>query len=112
MASQIRTIVNWEAIGAYIRDRRKRMGLTQPDVAVLSGVSQPDLSNLEAAKKHATLETLARIGDVLEVSLLTIVSKGVAEDAMATEKIPGPLLRYHSRSHILADTDGRGTVPQ
>jgi transcriptional regulator with XRE-family HTH domain len=54
-------------IGAAIRDRRKRLGLTLQQVAELSGLSAPFLSQVErnqASPSLLSLEALARALDV------------------------------------------------
>jgi DNA-binding NtrC family response regulator len=50
-----------ESLGAIIRERRKRLGLTLAQMAQRTGVSLGYLSQIELGKNSASIETLYRI---------------------------------------------------
>jgi transcriptional regulator with XRE-family HTH domain len=56
-------------IGSFI-DARRRLGLTQSEVARRAGVSQPAIAALEAGRGNPTLDTLDRWAAALEVEIL------------------------------------------
>jgi DNA-binding XRE family transcriptional regulator len=53
------------ALGASIHDHRKAMGLTQEQLAVLTGISQADISRIERGQCNLTIETLVLLGEPL-----------------------------------------------
>jgi DNA-binding Xre family transcriptional regulator len=52
-------------IGAEIRDARVRKGFSQSELALRTGIKQPDISKIEEGRKNITLGTLYRICAVL-----------------------------------------------
>ena len=58
-----------------IREIRKAKGFTQTSLAVLAGVSQPFLHDLETNRRGAKPDTLKRIADVLGVSVDELTEK-------------------------------------
>ena len=54
-------------IGAWLRQERERLGLTQQDVSVMLRLSRPSIANIEAGKQrllyHQVLEMRERITD-------------------------------------------------
>jgi transcriptional regulator with XRE-family HTH domain len=50
-----------ERIGAFIRERRKALGLTLAQMSERTGVSLGYLSQIELGKNSASIETLYRI---------------------------------------------------
>ncbi len=63
-------------IGKRIKEERLKKGLTQENLAELVGVSNNFISYIETGKKKASLNTIAKIADVLEVTLSDLF-KGV-----------------------------------
>lgn len=57
-------------IGKIIKARRLKKKISQSDFARLSGMSQPDISAIEAGKKNVTLETLLRLCKLLDIKNL------------------------------------------
>ena len=59
------------ALGAAIKSRRKRLGMTQLDVANLSGVNRETVVRAEGGDQGVSIGTLARIALAvgLEVAL-------------------------------------------
>lgn len=58
-------------IGKSIKERRKTLRVTQPELAKLANISVNTLYKIEREKANPTLETLTKIADVLgmEVTL-------------------------------------------
>lgn len=52
-------------IGKEIRERRKELGITQPELAELAGVNVNTVVRLERGVTNPTLEVLVRIGEAL-----------------------------------------------
>jgi len=52
-----------------VKELRQGLGFTQDILAVLSGISVPDLKRIETAQADPTLTTLAALADSLQVSL-------------------------------------------
>jgi transcriptional regulator with XRE-family HTH domain len=53
--------LNWQTLVKEAIKRRKEQGLTQEQLAVLSGVSKPTLNNFESGKTSITLENALKI---------------------------------------------------
>ena len=47
-------------LGAFVRSRRQRLGLTTVALADLAGISQPYLSNIERGKNRLPSEAVRR----------------------------------------------------
>jgi HTH-type transcriptional regulator/antitoxin HipB len=58
------------AFSTAIRDARRRMGLTQAQLAELAVVSQPTLSNLERGHSVPSIGTLLRIVAAVDLELV------------------------------------------
>jgi transcriptional regulator with XRE-family HTH domain len=54
-------------LGANLRDARKRLGLTQEEVAERSGVHATEVSRIEAGKRDPRVSTLARLAEAVEL---------------------------------------------
>ncbi len=77
------TISTAKTLGAALRAARKRMGLTQPDLALAAGVGVRFIVDLEGGKPTVRLEQVLRVIDALGGSLaLTGLD---AESAQAKE---------------------------
>lgn len=75
-----------QALGAAIRARRKRLGLSRRDVERDTDISYPYLSEIEAGKKSPSNAMLQRIGEALQTSPSELMA--AAEQAIAQ---PHPL---------------------
>jgi len=62
-------------LGERIKDERKKGGLTQEKLAELSGISNNFISYIESGNKNASLKTIKKIADVLQISLSDLFSK-------------------------------------
>lgn len=65
MATMTNTKVDWKAMGAYIADRRRHIGMTQADLADAVSRKQPDISEIERGNVQPTVETLINIAEAL-----------------------------------------------
>ena len=67
-----------DAIGKIIRQRRKSLKVTQPDLAELAGISVNSLYKIERGEANPTLDMIEKIAEVLglevklEVKRLTL----------------------------------------
>ena len=62
-------------IGIAIRERRKELGVTQPHLAELAGVSTNTLYKLERGQGNPTLDVLNKLAEVLGMELKLVVKK-------------------------------------
>jgi y4mF family transcriptional regulator len=64
------TISSAANLGTALRTARKRMGLTQPDLALAAGVGVRFIVDLESGKPTVRLEQVLRVIDALGGSLI------------------------------------------
>lgn len=64
-----------EQLVITLKHRREVLGVTQEQLADLSGVGLRTLKALESKKSNPTLETLTRLADVLGMELKLVVKK-------------------------------------
>ena len=57
-------------IGAVIRTRRKRLGMTQQDVAEIASLQRQTVSRVEAGNNAVAVATVARVATVVGLDLL------------------------------------------
>lgn len=58
-----------EAVGKMYALARKEKGLTQQEVAEVSGVKRPNIARLEGGKHSPTVDMLARVADSMGMRL-------------------------------------------
>lgn len=58
-----------------MKNRRKTLGITQPHLAELAGVSVNTLYKMERGEGNPTLEVVAKLADVLGMELTLTVKK-------------------------------------
>jgi y4mF family transcriptional regulator len=63
-------------IGESIKSRRKELGITQPHLAELAGVSTNTLYKLERGQGNPSLEVLNKLAEVLGLELRLGVKNG------------------------------------
>lgn len=68
--------VDTSALGAFIRVRRKENGLTQKDLADLSGVSDRFVRELEKGKSSAEIGRVAEVLATLGYDLEPVIHQG------------------------------------
>ena len=57
-------------IGVAIRTRRKRLGMTQQDVAEIAGLQRQTISRVEAGNDAVAVASVARVAAVVGLGLL------------------------------------------
>ncbi len=77
------TISTAQALGVALRAARKRMGLTQPDLALAAGVGVRFIVDLEGGKPTVRLEQVLRVIDALGG---TLTLTGLNAQATQTEE--------------------------
>ena len=60
--------INHKDIGFRIGERRRKLNISQKDLAEQIGISSKYLSNIETARRHVTLETLSYLCNALGVT--------------------------------------------
>ena len=61
--------IDYKAIGLRIKTARTRKGLTQGNIAQLTGLSTPHISNIETGNSKLGLPTIIHLANVLDVSV-------------------------------------------
>ncbi len=61
--------IDYKAIGLRIKAARARKGLTQGNIAKLTGLSTPHISNIETGNTKLGLPTIIHLANVLDVSV-------------------------------------------
>ena len=61
--------MNLSEIASYLVARRKTLGVSQRELAELSGISLHALSNLESGKGNPTFDVLEKVATTLGVSI-------------------------------------------
>lgn len=72
-----------EALGAFIRQQRKRAGLSLRQLAELTSLSNPYLSQVERGLHQPSVRVLKAISDALNLSAETLLAEAGLIDAMA-----------------------------
>lgn len=78
------TITSAKTLGAALRAARKRIGLTQPDLALAAGVGVRFIVDLEGGKPTVRLEQVLRVIDSLG-GVLTL--NGLDADPVKAEEV-------------------------
>lgn len=64
-----------QQIGTVIKTRRKELGITQPHLAELAGISTNTLYKLETGQTNPSLEVVQKIAEVLGMEIKLEVKK-------------------------------------
>ena len=72
-----------EALGAFIRERRKQANLSLRQLAELTSLSNPYLSQIERGLHQPSVRVLRAISDALNLSAETMLAQSGLIDAMA-----------------------------
>ena len=54
-------------IGKVVKSARIKQGLSQKDLAIKTGMKQPDISKIEEGRKNITIATLKRLAKILNI---------------------------------------------
>jgi transcriptional regulator with XRE-family HTH domain len=74
-----------EALGAFIREQRKRANLSLRQLAELTSLSNPYLSQVERGLHQPSVRVLKALSGALNVSAETLLAQAGLIDAMAGE---------------------------
>jgi len=69
-----------------IRELRKRVGLTQTDMADRLGISQPQFARLENGKNEITMSQLRKVASILGVKPYELFLIGEQPEALTEEE--------------------------
>jgi transcriptional regulator with XRE-family HTH domain len=73
-----------EALGAFIRERRKQANLSLRQLAELTSLSNPYLSQVERGLHQPSVRVLRAISDALNLSAETLLAQAGLIDAIAS----------------------------
>lgn len=62
-------------IGKKIKERRDTLGITQPDLAEMAGISINTLYKIETGRGNPTVKVLNKIAEILGMELTLTVKK-------------------------------------
>jgi transcriptional regulator with XRE-family HTH domain len=79
-----------EALGAFIRTQRQMANLSLRQLADLTSLSNPYLSQVERGLHEPSVRVLKAISDALNVSAETLLAQAGLVDAVAGEHAGGP----------------------
>src|SRR6202000_2579522 len=74
-----------EALGAFIREQRKRANLSLRQLAEMTSLSNPYLSQVERGLHQPSVRVLKAISDALNVSAETLMTQAGLIDAITGE---------------------------
>ena len=77
-----------EALGAFIHSQRKLANLSLRQLADLTSLSNPYLSQVERGLHQPSVRALKAIADALNVSAETLLAEAGLVDALASRKRP------------------------
>jgi transcriptional regulator with XRE-family HTH domain len=77
-----------EALGSFIRAQRKMANLSLRQLAELTSLSNPYLSQIERGLHQPSVRVLKAISDALNVSAETLLAQAGLVDAVAGESAP------------------------
>ncbi len=78
-----------EALGAYIRKQRQLANLSLRQLAELTSLSNPYLSQIERGLHQPSVRVLKLIADALDLSTETLLAQAGLADEADDEELPG-----------------------
>ena len=99
-----------ELLSANIKDRRKKLGISQEKLAELTNLSVQTINFIEGCRTWVSDKTLIKLADVLGVEVFQLVGPTMAAGREAGEQKNGILnvqLLGTLRQYIKSDIDGR-----
>lgn len=93
---------NIEKIGHLIAQIRQERGLSQSEFAKKVGTSQSAINRIEHGRQNLSLETLARISDVLNKQLINISSKEISLKIEGGRELSGSIELKTSKNAAVA----------
>jgi|APTNR8051073442_1049403.scaffolds.fasta_scaffold14371_2 transcriptional regulator with XRE-family HTH domain len=78
-------------VGAVIKARRKRLKITQEDLAARMGMSRAALANIETGRQNMLLHHLYRFAEMLKLKVTDLLpDPALLENAAVPEELPLP----------------------
>ena len=90
-------VVNYKSIGQRIRNQRKEKGLSQEQLAEQIGISISFMGHIERGTRVSSVDTLARLCQVLEMDMHYVVfgySSGYSANSELLSELRELLQRY------------------
>jgi transcriptional regulator with XRE-family HTH domain len=99
----------WEAqrevLGAFIRERRKQANLSLRQLAELTSLSNPYLSQIERGLHQPSVRVLKAISDALNLSAETLLTQAGLIDAIAAGQDAGASASGAEDQPVVPDTE-------
>jgi transcriptional regulator with XRE-family HTH domain len=96
-----------EALGAFIRTQRKMANLSLRQLAELTSLSNPYLSQVERGLHQPSVRVLKALSDALNVSAETLLAQAGLIDAVTGESSDADEAGQHSRTEDVIGADER-----
>ncbi len=94
-----------EALGAFIREQRKRANLSLRQLAEMTSLSNPYLSQVERGLHQPSVRVLRAISDALNLSAETLMAQAGLIDAIATTGTDGKAAEGAEEKKDVPDTE-------
>ena len=104
--------INYLDIGKRIRQRRKKQGLSQEQLAERSGLSVPHMSHIETANTKLSLPALVSVANALSVSVDALLCDTTVNAKPIYINEIADILAQSSETQIRIITDVVKTVKQ
>ncbi len=78
-------------LGENIRVIRKSKNLSQEHIALLASISPAHLGQIERGNKKPTIETISKIANALDVSIIDLFNFNISQVELTTVKTQGNL---------------------
>jgi len=101
-----------QALGAFIRSQRKMANLSLRQLAELTSLSNPYLSQVERGLHEPSVRVLKAISDALNLSAETLLAQAGLIDAVTGEKPDAGEAGRKSRTEDVIETDERLSADQ
>ena len=101
-----------QALGAFIRSQRKMANLSLRQLAELTSLSNPYLSQVERGLHEPSVRVLKAISDALNLSAETLLAQAGLIDAVAGENPDAGETGQKSRTEDVIETDERLSADQ
>ena len=94
-----------EALGAFIREQRKRANLSLRQLAELTSLSNPYLSQVERGLHQPSVRVLKALSGALNVSAETLLAQAGLIDAMVPSEIKDEVAEAATEERAVPDTE-------
>lgn len=94
-----------EALGAFIREQRKRANLSLRQLAELTSLSNPYLSQVERGLHQPSVRVLKALSGALNVSAETLLAQAGLIDAMVPSEIKDEVAEAATEERTLPGTE-------